>query len=1365
VDIISRLEKNCVSFGCLLVSAPEDVSEECGIALHDVQMLQLNDSAWESSLGAIWCKMEDSGVSPDIVSSAKSSVEAAGWTLEVLRSKGVQQLKDLKVPLAARFFLQKNGYCAADADQQQRDLQNAMEPSGQRSELGQTPKSIDDEMQPQQKSAISEEVQILHAEDNNDDMNSKKSRMEGGLSLKEFCSQVADLAVVLPAAETGGVSVGRRFEVCYQDAWWSGTIMYVDGSGGGILLFDRDESVEYISDRLLADDPDIRRSFAPARRHYNSLIRAVLQYRGGDWIWLFQRFLATQGKAQRTKGKVDWTLQIVQLLSERIASAYKTKIQFSGRLLGRGGFGMVVETTSQGAVKIEVDAGNPSVHEQPLWREYNLYSMSSDSLDESDPGRSAARKKRKNAKQHLPRLMNIFENKCFLQIFDKIDNQEFTLSLLATEKLDSRPKLILEEAARSYQVDGCVPDTVRLLVLNICYALQKFTEAQIAHCDLKMEHFMHRSGSQNIVVIDGGLSRNGQCKYSSRAKCKNAQRASGKFVSASSMLPKGVCLPILGDARRAGTPGLRVPSGSAEKPFEELLAIDMFAVGVCLLSVFGLVPGRTVQKAEQFEGSLYSVLAIRNFDRFLELCPRYKAGRTNGGLDCTAVRLLRLCFEMLNLNYEERITPAKALRSSLLLHPNYEQKLFEQLSGEGVIVYDETGLTPALKPLLLLYSPHHGLLLYRLLNYSDREEIGRYGGELLRGEIGIAEYSLHNVSVGADSVLYGAVSDYHSLESYIGTCCLGAFFESSRTDPDFNVAGNCYNVDRLGNVQEIFVSRNQGSSSKMSFIPMLSKRAEHGSRCSWSYSFNAGTGGHLLSKKELEEKQQAFARAVPTHFSAALAKQRAHVLEMGYRDSWTDLDSPSAVSCMAAGLQPKSLAETQESLPLSKALVQQLEAAKSLTFKRICWKEVMKNAPVLTREELGAAGIPVLSDIPKTRAEFQQAMQGQRAMVVDGTRIAFEAAETLKECFNSDGDLYSRVCAPSPEGEEKAGAAQGRGRSNRTSSGNSPPVKTKQGTDTRKPVLSCILGVIHAYCIGCASSFSNIFQAFEAKSFDDQRRRECKGHRWPRPVKKSKESDASFLDRMAGFKFLLKYYEMVHYSVVHVLPKKANVNSSFALDRTSLLLSDASQGCVQAQDFHLDMPPMYKDLAFSLLMNISNLMGYLGFLLNSGPNIDSALEFEAKELGEGESFNLHAHRSGRFRNRYLITESASSPGRLLSDVMSEKGFKETDVLRHAWSLYLQAHATDHPEKFKEMAGIWAQIQPFFWVIFDDRSMHCGPPFPMPFEDYKALSQVFHFRSVTSFRVSSSAILTLDAVGSQGSYIFFRRPCGGFRFGC
>ena len=144
--------------------------------------------------------------------------------MEVLRSKGVQQLKDLKVPLAARFFLLRNGYCAADADQQQRDLQNAMEPSGQRSELGQTPKSIDDEMQPQQKSAISEEVQILHAEDNNDDMNSKKSRMEGGLSLEEFWSQVADLAVVLPAAETGGVSVGRRFEVCYQDAWWSGSI-------------------------------------------------------------------------------------------------------------------------------------------------------------------------------------------------------------------------------------------------------------------------------------------------------------------------------------------------------------------------------------------------------------------------------------------------------------------------------------------------------------------------------------------------------------------------------------------------------------------------------------------------------------------------------------------------------------------------------------------------------------------------------------------------------------------------------------------------------------------------------------------------------------------------------------------------------------------------------------------------------------------------------------------------------------------------------------------------------------------------------------------------------------------------------------
>jgi hypothetical protein len=119
----------------------------------------------------------------------------------------------------------------------------------------------------------------------------------------------------------------------------------------------------------------------------------------------------------------------------------------------------------------------------------------------------------------------------------------------------------------------------------------------------------------------------------------------------------------------------------------------------------------------------------------------------------------------------------------------------------------------------------------------------------------------------------------------------------------------------------------------------------------------------------------------------------------------------------------------------------------------------------------------------------------------------------------------------------------------------------------------------------------------------------------------------------------------------------------------------------------------------------------------------------------------------------LITKPAGNPELLLSEVMSEKGHKEEDVLRHAWSLHLQAHAADHPDQFRKMRGIWAQMPPLLLVVFTDRVLHCGAQFPMPFEEREDLELLMHFRSVTPFYDNNSA-MNPDAVRSQGSYVFF-----------
>ncbi len=140
------------------------------------------------------------------------------------------------------------------------------------------------------------------------------------------------------------------------------------------------------------------------------------------------------------------------------------------------------------------------------------------------------------------------------------------------------------------------------------------------------------------------------------------------------------------------------------------------------------------------------------------------------------------------------------------------------------------------KPLLLIYSPDHGLLVIRLFNYNDREAISRYGGEELSGDLGAASFGLHNLSLGGDKILFGSVSKYHSLESFIGTACLGLFCESSREDPDTSAPGNAnsYGPDRLGTVsKKPSPNANKGTSSTMSFILMRSKKAGWGTRVSW----------------------------------------------------------------------------------------------------------------------------------------------------------------------------------------------------------------------------------------------------------------------------------------------------------------------------------------------------------------------------------------------------------------------------------------------------------------------------------------------------------------------------------------------------
>jgi hypothetical protein len=70
-----------ISLKCLLTAKSSEICEECEIPIDVVEMLQLDDSAWESSLDAIWCRMAEANIAQDIIAKAKSCIEAAELTL------------------------------------------------------------------------------------------------------------------------------------------------------------------------------------------------------------------------------------------------------------------------------------------------------------------------------------------------------------------------------------------------------------------------------------------------------------------------------------------------------------------------------------------------------------------------------------------------------------------------------------------------------------------------------------------------------------------------------------------------------------------------------------------------------------------------------------------------------------------------------------------------------------------------------------------------------------------------------------------------------------------------------------------------------------------------------------------------------------------------------------------------------------------------------------------------------------------------------------------------------------------------------------------------------------------------------------
>ncbi len=220
-----------------------------------------------------------------------------------------------------------------------------------------------------------------------------------------------------------------------------------------------------------------------------------------------------------------------------------------------------------------------------------------------------------------------------------------------------------------------------------------------------------------------------------------------------------------------------------------------------------------------------------------------------------------------------------------------------------------------------------------------------------------------------------------------------------------------------------------------------------------------------------------------------------------------------------------------------------------------------------------------------------------------------------------------------------------------------------------------------------------IFQEFDEKGRGqdgDGLRSELKGFDWPMPHKKEAETPESFLDRMAGYQFLLVFYPELFCAIANVLPRSANVNHSFNRQHSSALACDAREADVMGQGPHTDIQPKYGFRRFSAVFSLSNFLCYLSYMVNSCQNTKLMMEFEQRHFKN-------------FQQQLKKTPSVSDPNKTLTAFL---GGKSEDSLCFAWRVYV-GQSED-----LQMQLVYVGIQPLVVALFDTDSVHWGAPYPL-----------------------------------------------------
>jgi len=1318
-------------------STAEEIAQELQISKFEAQCLKHSETDWQQSLGYVLQKIRDNfGDLPVTRTACETILQVADCREHFTHLSAANRGR---IPLAIRSWLTREAYLSgingatltpdnftdinaarftATAEQPAQEIAAGVL-------LGNAPALSSREMAIEEH--LSTEVHCI----SNDKMDTGEAENVlnagiAGVGSDQMLSSCDPMHV--PGSDSSATGnfgqpqlvIGQRlkFQSDGCEDWQAGTVMYANDSDC-IGLMD-DYSVLQIQRNKMSNFTLIGGATQPEIE--SSLVAVILKDPRDESLGWIRKFISTKSKEKSALAAVACASQV---LTEKYAC-----IQFT-EVLGNGGYGTVLraynsQCSEHVAVKMELCTGCPDVKFQSLWRESNILCKPSKELE-----------------GYLPKLKKIFGAHAYVRVWDGVH----TVGFLAMEILLPYAKDVFDPCNL---INGrYIPDSFRHLAQEQCIVLKNCEKAGIHHGDLKLCHWMQRPCDAHLVLIDFGLSERRDWSYRENLPVDQISSQTRQILTASDALPS-ICgmsplLKRLG-RDRPGTIGFR-PQNAACSPDDRHKA-DVWALAVGWMAGVGVAPRGSKDQREQFENSLYE--ASITFDAFLKwiCCQRLTNSLLSPSppedIDKSGIRWLKFIYFML----KHGMPVLRKLQSNpALAQPFYHPTMLEKLRTTGIII---PGLSTQkdnfeVKPLLVMQIEEVGIVVLCLLYYNEDECLALYGGKRMPCGSAEAVFSAtHNMPLGDGHVLLGAVSKHYSIQDFIDNSAVGSFIKSSNVDPHVQTAGTLHLPDRY---------RPRNNLTKGMEVVCIRTRVQHGPgmQPTYPYDWNAGSGDSIFDANEVEVLQRLVARPLPDYVWRAVADARMAVLNAG---KFRDAEISDRVK---ANLLPEEMpAEIRKYLslgpvtPLSPQLVMRIESDyfknDGIKYPRPEWSEI--DAEILEKDELISKGIPFFENVPERRSNcFEQALLadsegsgGQGIVFLDASKIALKSLKRLKEVPALGDTLYGRICQHSQPGAE-AGPdvvkesshcpAPRKARATRTSKWSKRKQSGKKGTQRGKsaskeagddssgaggqpePTIAAWLLIVLSYLSSVPDElWSVIFQQLEGTDdvrTGDGRRSELKGDKWPRPERESDESEDSFHDKLAGFYALSFFFDDLFDAIVNILPDCACIVTRLLQSLKSILGSDSTLGSVQAQEPHNDKKPVLHQRCYSVLINLSRIVSYLGIMMNSCPNIKHMLQHDE------ECFDF-------FRQRFMETMSVSEPTRLLSDVL---GTGELDgKIRFAWMHHL---AEEWPEQFKDMFPVYAKMSPLMVALFDTDCTHWGPPFPMPNVQYPQHYQLIHFR--------------------------------------